>query len=116
MLDFVVERNDYVLDSSERRAQIEWFLSHRGHHLDPRDRWSCRESALVAGERVAVHGLGHREPDPDVGASGGSYRERPTRLVVEPLYNLLRLSNARDVVGAPSSPRDTGDTPRPRTQ
>jgi hypothetical protein len=102
LLDFVIERG-YGQAFPGQEHQIQRFLSDFGYvpgHGDAGPR-TYFERALVPGERVAVYGVGHRETDPDAAAAGGSYRERPTRLVVEPIDGRLRVSNARDVVGRP---------------
>jgi len=101
LLDFAIRGNAPAWDLRNLPAQLDWFLSTYGYtpglvHGRPS---TYRERALVSGEQVAVYGHGHREPDPDLAASGGTYRERPTRLVVEPLDSRLRLSNYPSVVG-----------------
>jgi hypothetical protein len=57
------------------------------------DALTCREGMIEVGQRVVVHGRGRREPDPDAEATGGTYREHPTRLVIEPLNGRLHLSD-----------------------
>lgn len=101
LLDFVIEGDDYALDFPGREIQIQRFLSDYAYvpmiaHSGP---CTYFERALVAGDQVAVFGTGHRETDPDAAATGGSYRERPTRLVVEPIEGRLHVSNVRDAMG-----------------
>ena len=60
-----------------------------------------REGVFEPGEQVVVCGLGRREPDPDASAAGDGYRERPTRLVVEPLDGKLYVSDEPGLVEGP---------------
>jgi hypothetical protein len=106
-LDFAIAGYHDASDFGAREAQLERFLSDHGYIPGPSDGGLRRhfERALVSGERVAVYGHGHREPDPDPEATGGTYRERPTRLVIGPLDTRLCLSNQSGVVGStPSAP------------
>ena len=59
-----------------------------------------RESVFEPGASVVVGGMGRREPDPDAAAAGEGYRDRPTRLVIEPLAGTLYLSNEPRTVEA----------------
>lgn len=56
-----------------------------------------REGVFEPGERVVVYGRARREPDPDAAAQGAGYRDRPTRLVIEPLAGKIWLSDEPDV-------------------
>lgn len=56
-----------------------------------------REGAFEPGERVVVFGRARREPDPDASVEGVGYRDRPTRLVIEPLAGKIWLSDDPDV-------------------
>jgi hypothetical protein len=58
------------------------------------------EGVFEAGELIAVHGEARREDDPS--GLGGSYRERATRLVIEPLEGKLTLTDE------PSITKDAG--------
>lgn len=60
---------------------------------DPPVDLTCREGMIEVGHRIVVYGRCRREPDPDAEATGGTYRERPTRLVIEPLDGRLQLSD-----------------------
>jgi hypothetical protein len=105
LLDYSIEGHEDTADFGTREAQLQRFLSDHGYTPGRADGGPRRhrERALVSGERVAVYGHGHREPDPDAAATGGTYRERPTRLVIEPLDTLLCLSNLRGVVSSTPS-------------
>jgi hypothetical protein len=47
-----------------------------------------REGVLEPHEDIAVGGIGRWEPDPDPGAAGGSFREAPRRLRLQPAGGL----------------------------
>jgi hypothetical protein len=65
-------------------ADLARFMAERGRSVEGsffRKNLRAYEGVLEAGERVAVGGLARWLPDPD--AAGGSYRETPTRLVMQ---------------------------------
>ncbi|HEX8796535.1 MAG TPA: hypothetical protein VF765_36545 [Polyangiaceae bacterium] len=70
-----------------------------------------REGAFEPGEHIVVCGLARREPDPEGAAERASYRDAPTRLVIEALAGKIHLSDEPDVAGSASSA--PGDASRP---
>jgi hypothetical protein len=94
---------------NDATPELERFLSIYGEKskgLLLNRKLSYREGVFVAGEHVVVYGQARREPDPDAAADGGSYRERPTRLVIEPLAGTIHLSDDPDMVGGPAPPEN----------
>jgi hypothetical protein len=71
---------DAVYRSENGRATSRQIGLLRRHNRLPHGALEYREGTLTPGEKVAVIGVAHREPDPDGGAS---YREMPTRLVFD---------------------------------
>ncbi len=80
----------------EPHPDLERFLTAHGQAskgvLFPRN-LSYREGVFEPGEDIVVYGRGRLEPDPDAAAPGDAYRERPMRLVVEPLDGKLHVSD-----------------------
>jgi hypothetical protein len=60
-----------------------------------------REGVFEPGERIAVYGYARREVDPDPASMGDGYRDRPMRLVIEPLGGKIHLSDEPEVMADP---------------
>jgi hypothetical protein len=103
----IVQDRNYssgVLDDAT--PELERFLSIYGEKSKGvllNRRLSYREGVLSAGERVVVCGMARHEPNPDAAAEGATYRDRPTRLVIEPLAGKMHLSDEPDVVDVPAT-------------
>jgi hypothetical protein len=94
---------------NDASPELEQFLASRGQKskgLLLNRPLTYREGVFEPGERVVVYGRGRREPDPDAAADGFTYRERPTRLVIEPLAGKIYLSDDPSVVGVSALPQD----------